>query len=193
MIFVLFLFSIFTLQSTELNSIEKLQHKFENISNLEADFIQSSNGKNLMSGKFYFSQKNNYRIELKNNTIISDGNSIWNEDKKRNKVIISNINDDPLAFSLREYIYEYPKYCKISEEKVTEGTIMSFTPKNSDLNFKLAKLWIGTENLINKIEVFDFGGNSFLFEFRKIQINKSFNMGLFTFKDNGKLKIIDLR
>ncbi len=39
-------------------------------------------------------------IELNyaNNIIISDGKSIWNEDIKRKKVVVSNVDEDPLAF-----------------------------------------------------------------------------------------------
>ncbi len=193
MILFLVLLLLFNFQIESNDSIKKLQEKFENITNLEADFSQSSNGKSLMRGKFFFSQKNNYRIELKNNTIISDGKSIWNENKKREKVIISDINDDPLAFSLCDYIYNYPLKCKISEVKIGNKIILTLIPTSSQLNFKTAKLWINSKYLINKIEVFDFGGNSYLFEFRNIKINQSLSKRLFKFIDSGKLKIIDLR
>jgi len=50
--------------------IEKIQNRFEEVKTIEAVFIQSTNSLNSIEGKFFFRQENNYRIELKNNTII---------------------------------------------------------------------------------------------------------------------------
>ena len=154
-------FLIISLAINPDSTIVKLQKKFESINYLQSNFKQSSNDGKSISGKFYFSKTNNYRIELSNNIIISDGNSIWNEDKKRNKVIVSNIDEDPLAFSLSEYIYDYPNKCKVSEEKLQSGYLLILDGSETDLNFKIAKLWINSDFLIEKISVFDFGGNEF--------------------------------
>ena len=74
------------------NIVNKLQETFDNISYMQADFSQISESNNSISGKFYFAKENKYRIELPNNIIISDGQSIWNHDIKTKKVIISNID-----------------------------------------------------------------------------------------------------
>lgn len=175
------------------STINKLQNKFESVNYLQADFKQGSNSKNSLNGKFYFTQKEKYRIELNNNIIISDGKSIWNQDIKRNKVIISNLDEDPLAFSLREYIFEYPKKCTVSEEKNGNEITLIFSAEKTDLNFKTAKVLIDNNYLIKKIEVIDFGGNSFSLHFNNIVINKIFDKSIFKFNSNEKLKIIDLR
>ena len=174
-------------------TITKLQNKFESIKYLQADFKQSSKEGKSISGKFYFSKKNNYRIELGNNVIISDGESIWNEDSKRKKVVISRIDEDPLAFSLSEYIYDYPAKCKISEEKVDNGYLINLDASNTDLNFKTARLWINENYLITKISVIDFGGNEFLLNFNNIVIDRVLESDLFIYKIDNSKKIIDIR
>ncbi len=174
--------------------IEKVQTKFNSLNNFQSEFIQTSNNKIGLKGKFYFRKKNNYRIELKNNTIISDGTTIWNYDKKRNRVIISNIEDDPLAFSLREYLFNYPPKCNITESAVnTNHKVITLKPKTNDLNFKEAKIWVTKDYLVEKIKVEDFNGSSFSFKFGNIQINKKLNSKLFQFSNNMDTKIIDLR
>lgn len=189
--FLLCLFILVFSNSGE--TISKLQNKFESIKYLQADFKQSSNEGNSISGKFYFLKKNNYRIELGNNIIISDGQSIWNEDIKRKKVVISNVDEDPLAFSLYEYIYDYPAKCKISEEKVENGYVITLDASATDLNFKTAKLSINDEYLINKISVTDFGNNEFILNFNNINIDKVMDSDLFKYKEDKNNKIIDLR
>ncbi len=173
--------------------ISKIQQKFESIKTLQADFVQTSNNVNLMKGKFYFSQKENYRIELKNNTLISDGSTIWNIDKKRNKVIISNVEDDPLAFSLNEYIYEYPEKCKITTLKMDDYSLIILDSDGANLNFKLAKLWINKDYLITKILIEDFSGGEYEFSFTDIKLNSNLDSEIFIYRENKDYKTIDLR
>jgi outer membrane lipoprotein-sorting protein len=184
--------SFVVLSST--SSIEKVQTKFNNLNNFQSDFTQMANDKIGLKGKFYFSKENNYRIELQNNIIIADGMTIWNYDKKRNRVIVSNIEDDPLAFSLREYIFNYPAKCDITEEKVnSDKIVITLKPKSTELNFKEAKLFLTNDYLVNKIEVKDFNGSSFAFIFDNIKIDKNISPNLFQFTNNTDAKIIDLR
>jgi outer membrane lipoprotein-sorting protein len=184
--------SFVVLSST--SSIEKVQTKFNNLNNFQSDFTQMANDKIGLKGKFYFSKENNYRIELQNNIIIADGMTIWNYDKKRNRVIVSNIEDDPLAFSLREYIFNYPAKCDITEEKVnSDKIVITLKPKSTELNFKEAKLFLTNDYLVNKIEVKDFNGSSFAFIFDNIKIDKNISTNLFQFTNNTDAKIIDLR
>ena len=174
--------------------ISKMQRKFESIKTLKADFVQTTNNINLMKGKFYFSQKENYRIELQNNTLISNGLTIWNIDNKRNKVIISNVEDDPLAFSLNEYIYEYPKKCKITILNVdNDNSLIVLDSDGSNLNFKLAKLWVNKDYLINKILFEDFSGGEYEFSFSNIKLNVNLDSEIFVYKEFKDYKTIDLR
>ncbi|MEE9430100.1 MAG: outer membrane lipoprotein carrier protein LolA [Melioribacteraceae bacterium] len=193
-LFVIILSVVLSFVDTNNNTVEKLQKKFDSLTNLQADFVQLTNNEEGMKGKFYFTQKDKYRIELKNNTIISDEISIWNWDKKRDKVIISNIEDDPLSFSLREYIFNYPGKCTVTERSLGGGeTLVTLKAENTELNFESANLWITDNNLISKIEVKDFNNNTFGFVFNNIEINKSLKTSLFKFNETGDYKIIDLR
>lgn len=174
------------------STVEKLQETFDQIKYLQADFSQVSESYNAISGKFYFAKENKYRIELPHNIIISDGQSIWNHDISRKKVIISNIDEDPLAFSLRQYIYEYPSKCKITEEKKKDGYLLFLDASDTDLNFKSAKLWVTSNYLIQKILVIDFADNPFTLQFSNIKLLNSIDDSFFEFNKKD-IKIIDLR
>ena len=54
-----------------------LQDKFNKITNLSAEFNQTTNGKAAMNGKFFFKKEDKFRIELKNSTLVSDGITNW--------------------------------------------------------------------------------------------------------------------
>jgi len=193
MIKLLLIISLFIYQNNSDSIVEQLQNKFENINFLQADFMQSAGGTNSLSGKFYFAKENNYRIELTNNTIISDGSSIWNIDNRRKKVIISNVDEDPFAFSITDYIYNYPSKCEVTEEDLENGYLIIFSGEKTDLNFKIANLHVDENFFITKIQVFDFAGNSFTLNFNNIKIKDDINYSLFTFENESNHKLIDLR
>ncbi|HSP86830.1 MAG TPA: outer membrane lipoprotein carrier protein LolA, partial [Ignavibacteriaceae bacterium] len=118
--------------------LKALQNKFETINDLTVDIIQKAGGKEILSGKLSFKKENKYNLDLKNILIISDGISIWNFNKKENKVIINNVDEsDPSFFSFNTFVYDYPSQCIITSEQ--NGEVLILTPKeNSDLNFSKA-------------------------------------------------------
>lgn len=190
---LIFLFILFFYADVFSGNIENLQKKFEEIKSFQANFTETANNSNSLKGKFYFLQKNNYRIDLLNNTIISDGTSIWNIDHKREKIVISNIEEDPLAFSLRDYIYEYPSQCDITEDIDVDGkSTILMKAKNEKLNFKSAKLWIDSNFLITKILINDPNDNKYIFIFDDIKID-NVDESLFHINNFKDLKVIDLR
>ncbi|PID60425.1 MAG: hypothetical protein CR986_03985 [Ignavibacteriae bacterium] len=192
--YLIFMFFALFMQAKEEGSlVEKLQHKFNEVDNLYSDFQQQANNGNFILGKFYFAKENKYRIELPKNIIISDGKSIKNKDLKRKKIILSNIEDDPLSFSLREYIYDYPEKCKVTEYVSTEEQKIILESRNNELNFKSVTIWVSPDYLISKIIINDWSGSTFILKFDNIKINTKQDLSLFEIKEEKYYKTIDLR
>ena len=58
--------------------LKALQTKFDSIEDASADFVQSHNGKKILSGVLHYKYENNLRIDTKKLLIISDGSTSWN-------------------------------------------------------------------------------------------------------------------
>lgn len=189
-----FLMLSFFIQIDETDSlVKKLQNKFEEIKTLSSNFQQKADNNNFISGKFYFSKENNYRIELPNHIIVSDGESIKNKDVSRKRIIISKLDDDPLSFSLREYIFEYPEKCKVTENISGSDKTIILNPKNNSLNFKSVKISVDDEYLISKILVTDWSGATFSLKFYNVNVNSNLSSNLFQMPEDKSCKTIDLR
>ena len=173
--------------------LKALQNKFETINDLTVDIIQKAGGKEILSGKLSFKKENKYNLDLKNILIISDGISIWNFNKKENKVIINNVDEsDPSFFSFNTFVYDYPSQCIITSEQ--NGEVLVLTPKeNSDLNFSKARLWINKENLITKIIFEGTGSGDSEVVFANYKLNKNITDSKFKFSPPEGSTIIDLR
>ena len=172
-----------------------LQDKFNKITNLSAEFKQTTNGKAAMNGKFFFKKEDKFRIELKNSTLVSDGTTNWSYNQKENKVIISSNNGSNASpFSLRKIVYEYPKECAIGSETIDGREVLLLTPnENSEIGYALVKIWINKENLIERIVLKDKAGNIIQIDFSKYKINQKLNDDKFNFTPPEGSKIIDLR
>ena len=135
---ILFYSTVSFTQSAE-SVLKSLQSKFDSITDLSADVTQKSNGKSSLSGKLFFKKENNLRLELGNQTIIADGTTSWNYNKKDKKVIISNYDENGAGLlSINYLVYDYPKNCDLSLssegssciEKAQRFTIGARTSRN---------------------------------------------------------------
>lgn len=198
--YIFILFSFITIYSQNSDDvIKKLQIKFASIEDIQADFTNSFSASpggtaQKKSGKFLYKKSDKYVFEFQGQTIVNNGRTIWNYDKKQKRVMINNAENDPSAFSFEKYINEYPSKCDVSAAKELSGLIkLKLTAKSDDLFFASAVLWVDQDNLVRKFEITDDNGTAFRFELNNIKVNKGIPESKFNFTPPEGSKIIDLR
>lgn len=175
--------------------LKNLQDKFDKVKDLTADFKQSTNGKAILNGKFFFKKEDKLRIEFKNSILISDGETNWSFNQKENKVIISK-NDESNAspFSLRKVVFDYPKECLVTSEMENSTKVLVLTPnKDSSIGYSSIKIWMNKENLISRIVLKDKVDNLIQIDFLKYKVNQKISESKFIFTAPEGSKVIDLR
>lgn len=200
-VFIFFLSIVLLNAQSAKETIKKIQNKFNSIENFTADFSQSlfapsGNEQGKVSGKFSYKRKNKFVVELKNQTIVSNGETIWNYDKKFNRVVISYLNDDPTSFSLEKFIFDYPPLCKskmVKDPANNSEFVLELVPKDNDLQFKLVRIWKSPDNLISKMELVDVGDMKYSFAFSDVKVNQKLADQVFTYNAPKGTKVIDLR
>lgn len=187
---ILFSFTAFAQNGEEL--LKNVQNKYKSIKDLIADIQQTSSGN--LSGKIAYKQGDLFRVELKNMTIISNGSTIWNFNKKDNKVIISNVDKtNPSTFSLNTFLDDYPGKTNVAIEKSGDKNILTLTPKNNQsLNFNRIVLTVNKENLVEKIIVDKASGTS-TFTLSNYKVNQNLDDAKFNFIPPKGSNIVDLR
>lgn len=175
--------------------LKNLQDKFSAVKDMSAEFNQSTNGKAILNGKFFFKKEDKLRIEFKNSILISDGATNWSYNKKELKVIISK-NDDSNAspFSLKKIVIDYPKECVIESEMDNGTEVLVLIPnKGSTIGYSLIKIWMNKENLINHMVLKDNANNLIQIDFLKYKVNQKISDNKFNFTPPEGSKVIDLR
>ncbi len=195
---ILFLPLLISAQSAE-EIVKSIQHKFDTIEDLKADFVQeinssASNKPVSLQGKFFYQKGNKFRIEVRNRFITSDGSTVWNYDISNDKVVISNLDDDAFSFSLEKIIYEYPSMCKVQKsESGPDNYTLILNPKNSDLFFKSAIITTNKSYIVTNVVITDFNSTEFIFNLKSVKINSNLSNKLFNFSASEGTQVIDLR
>ena len=66
-------------------------------------------------------------------------------------------------------------------------------PKDQDLQFKVVKIWVADDGMVNKLEIVDRGEMRYAFQFSEIKINQDLPDSKFTFTTPKGIQVIDLR
>jgi outer membrane lipoprotein-sorting protein len=173
--------------------LKAVQSKYNSINTLTVNFTKFSGSKEDFSGKLYLKKENKLRIELKNNTIISDGETFWNYNKKENKVIINNYDaEEPTELSLNNFIQVYPAKCNVTPGEEGNYKTLTLEPQTADLNFDRAKLYINSDNLVEKVLIDSNSGESTI-TLSGYKLNQDIPDSEFTYSPAKGIKVIDLR
>ena len=192
-LFVMFLYAAAAGQDNSNELLKSVQSKYNSLNTLSVNFTKYSGSKEDFSGKLYLKNENKLRIELKNNIIITDGNTFWNYNRKENKVIINNYDpSEPSELSLNIFINVYPSESNISSGKEGNYKTLTLEPKTSDLNFNSAKLFLNDDDLIEKVEIDSNSGNAVI-TFSGYKLNPELPDSEFTYSPPKGIKVIDLR
>jgi outer membrane lipoprotein-sorting protein len=190
---VLFLSTVGFTQNAE-SVLKSLQNKFDSITDLTADVAQKNNGQSNLTGKMYFKKENNIRLELGNQTIVADGKTSWNYNKKNKKIIISDYDEAGSGLvSINYLVYQYPSECDLSLS--TEGTsqILNLKPKSKKNNLGEVKLYISKENMIDKALISNPAGGTMEVSFSNYKLNQNLPDAKFSFTEPEGTTVVDLR
>ena len=126
--------------------------------------------------------------------IISDGETSWNYNKKQNKVIITDYeNEGNKILSIRQIIFEYPEDCELSTFESEGKRVLELIPQDGIFSFNSVKLFIDSENMITKILVDDPATGTIQIDLSNYQLNKNLSDSYFQLSPPEGSQVLDLR
>ena len=217
--FLVFLFTFFSVLEVSVagndpeEMLSRIRKKYEKIDDISVTYTQSivfsvTKNEQSSSGKFRMKKGNKYRIESDDQTIITDGKTVWSYSKSNQQVYIENYKDDPTALTPERIFINVPKQSVatiLGKEKVgnKETTLLKLVPKEEvsekgshliSSNWKWIKMWIDeNEWLTRKIQVLDGSDNMLTYVLDEITINAKLDGKFFQFQNPPDVEVIDLR
>jgi outer membrane lipoprotein-sorting protein len=174
--------------------IKELQNAFKSYETFQASFIQTGSALSGSAGTFFYKKQNKMRIEMPKLTLITDGTTVWNINKRENKAVISKYNEkDASLFSLPNLIEKYPGICRSKLEKTGNEYKLTLVPNDKKLNFKTADLICNSAKIITALHITDLSGNMLTIKLSQVKLNKAINDAQFNYSAKEGMKVIDLR
>ncbi|MDX2195638.1 MAG: outer membrane lipoprotein carrier protein LolA [Cytophagales bacterium] len=185
--------------------LDAVSAKYEVIKSYKADFsYELENPQAKVNEKFegnIMVKGNKFTINMGNQVIINNGNTVWTYLKDENEVNVSDFNpdDEEITPSKIHSMYRNGyKYLWLEEEKGKTGThdVIDLVPENKNKNYFKIRIWINKkEKSIARWKIFDKNGNRYLYQIKNFDPQAKIEESTFTF-DKAKypnVEVVDLR
>lgn len=177
---------------------KKLKDKYGKIQSISLKF-QSRNSE--LIGSIKAQKGNKYLLDYSSRLIFCDGKSVWNYDKKENKCIITDYDEDASgSLSIEKFFFDFlDKYhpATLTEETSSKGTkLFVLKLQQSDehsTNSGALKLWVDPKSLvIRSIDLHESNGQNII-DINELQTSQKTTGKKLEINLPEKVTIIDLR
>ncbi len=184
--------------------LARLQDRYRSVVDATVTFSQHvvfgvTQSESAFKGTFIMKKGNKYRIELEDQTVVTDGKSLWSYSRPNNQVIINVSHEDPKVFSPDKVLVNVPENyiaAIVGKElyRKHDTTILKLTPKTKRNAVRWMKIWVDDDGaLMRKIQVFDASENTVTYELDEVLLNSGVADSRFEFVPPPKAEVIDLR
>jgi outer membrane lipoprotein carrier protein len=190
--------------STPQEVLERVKRRYDTLSDVELKFEQKvtfalARLEQTIKGTLYMKKQNKYRVELTEQTIVTNGVTVWSYSVPNNQVLIDHfkMNDNPL--SPERILTGAPRdfhATALGREKIgrSDTHVLKLVPKDDDAFVTSLKLWVEDGSwLIRKVETEDINGKLTVYSVEDIKLNTGLNDSRFTYEIPPGAEVVDLR
>lgn len=184
--------------------IDRVRAKYDAIVDAEVRFTQrirfpGSRIDQTADGLLLMKKEHRFRIELEQQTIVTDGETVWSHSATLNQVLIDRFSADARSLSpdriLRGDGANMPAMI-VGHEKLgkTGVVVVKMISKDAGTMVKSLKLWISESDwLVRRAEVIDGSGRETVYQVSGITINSGIPDSRFLFRIPDGAEVVDLR
>lgn len=184
--------------------IQKVQKKYESIQDASVTFTRhiqfgAMKAEQEFKGTMLMKRGDKYRIELEDQTIVTDGKSVWSFNTVNRQLLIDKYKDDPNGLSPDKVLVNIPEQYSaalLGTEKIGEheASILKLIPRSQKTSTQWMKVWVDRDDwLMRRIQVFDVSENLTTYDVTTFRINPGVADSLFQFSAPPGVDVIDLR
>lgn len=141
-----------------------------------------------------------FRIETPDQTIVSNGKTMWTYSRPENQVIIDTVRQSGQSLMPRDILFSYPDEYNtkiIQKSAELDGqfvVVLRMLPKNEDQFIQEIKVWINRESWKPmKVEFTDLNDNQTMYSIKSITKDANISGNTFQFQPPKEAEVIDVR
>ena len=184
--------------------LKNVRERYDSITDAEIRFqqrIRLSAGKveQVMAGTLQTKKGNRYRVELEQQTIVTDGTTVWSYSAAQQQVLVDRFEQDERSLSPDRILSGEAADLApalIGKEKLgkTETVVLKLTARDENSLLMHLKLWISESDwLVRKAELMDINGKETVYTVVEIKVNTGIPDSRFTFVPPPGVEVVDLR
>ncbi len=206
--FPLLLFLVFALNRSVVSITAdelamQVEKKYRSLSDLSMDFTKVTRSEifetpSKVQGKMLLVNPDKFKIETKEETIVSDGKFVWTYSVENRQVVKNLVDKSENMFKPNQYLSNFRSDYTPSlegEEKVdqTKCYKLLLSSKKEDAFIKKMILWVDQKSLLaKKLEYKDAEDNDIILEFQRIKTNRKIKDPEFIFQTPPGVEELDL-
>ena len=184
--------------------LESVRKKYDGILDAELKFTQHTRfpGSTLeqrAKGTLYLKKEHKYRIETDDQTVVTDGETVWSYSVPNRQVLIDRFKPSDRSFSPERILGgatdEYAATVRGREKSGnTECIVLNLIPKGERSLLKSLRLWVDpSEWLVRKAELTDVNGKVTTYTVSDITLNPGLSDSRFVLQIPEGAEVVDMR
>jgi outer membrane lipoprotein carrier protein len=191
-------------EETAQEVLEKVKGKYDAIKDGELKFTQRvkfsmAKIEQSVSGTLVFKKENKYRVELEEQTIVTDGETVWSYSLPNNQVLIDRFKTEEGGLSPERILTASPAdfaATLLGKEKVgkTDAIVLKLVPRSEESLVKGMKLWVDEGDwMMKKVELTDVNGKVTTYTVTEFRVNIGVSDARFKYQIPEGTDVVDLR
>lgn len=184
--------------------LEKVQETYAKVNDAFAEFSETVSLKyagieQTYSGTVMMKRGNKYRIESQQQTLVTDGKTVWAYSPVNKQVVIDFYKEAPTTFSPEQFLLGLPKNFRATLVDDASGTaatyVLKLSPKPGTSKFvKSLKVWVDDADWsVQSLEYIDMNETRTTYSLKGVRFDQGIPDERFTFVVPEHVEVVDLR
>ena len=184
--------------------LEKVQEAYAKVNDALAEFTQTVSLKyarieQTYSGTVMMKRGNRYRIESQQQTLVTDGKTVWAYSPVNKQVVIDYYKEAPTTFSPEKFLLGLPKNFRATLVEDAPGStstyVLKLSPKAGDSKFvQTLKIWVDDADWsVRSLEYIDMNETRTTYSLNGVRFNQGIPDERFAFVVPEHVEVVDLR
>lgn len=176
---------------------QRLRQQYRAVRSLQADFTQVLGGQTLRGTVAVAGDA--FRIELPDQTLVSDGRTLWSYSGEENQVVVQDYRPQDMGFSVGQLLTDWTRQFRVTgaSRATVSGVahdVLALVPREAGSSVRDATLYVRSSDAVPaRLRVHDVSGHTLAFDLRNVRLNGRLPSRTFTFRAPAGAEVVDLR
>jgi len=191
-------------QETGQDVLDLVRKKYASVNDAEIHFTEKvrfslSTAEATSTGTLQIKKPKKYRLEMGDQTVVTDGTTVWSYSKPLNQVLVDAYKEDERSLTPDRLLLGtsggyVPVIVGTDHLGKTETEVLKLTPKDEQSMVSSIRLWVDQHDwTVHQVEVIDVNGKQTTYTVQQLKLNPGLADSRFAFQAPEGAEVVDLR